>query len=103
MMAAQVRKKAVGGKGTGPEESPALNSALNVLEMVSSDIAVPKNVRKEAQDIINRLNNKSRPLQVRLNSIMQLLDDMSNDPNIPLHTRTQLWQIASLLEAAGKR
>lgn len=86
-----------------PTSSGGLNGAISVLETISTDTAVPKNVRKNAQDIITRLNNKAQPLQVRLNSIMQLLDEMSNDPNVPLHTRTQLWQIASLLEAAGKR
>ncbi len=81
---------------------PNLQNAIAVLEAVSTDTAVPKNVRKNAHDIIARLNNGTQPFQVRLNSTMQLLDEMSNDPNIPLHTRTQLWQIASLLEAAGK-
>lgn len=80
----------------------SLQNAIAVLETISTDTAVPKNVRKNAKDIIARLDNGTQPFQVRLNSTMQLLDEMSNDPNIPLHTRTQLWQIASLLEAAGK-
>lgn len=87
---------------TKKKGDPNLQNAIAVLETISTDTAVPKNVRKSAQGIIARLNNGTLPFQVRLNSTMQLLDEMSNDPNIPLHTRTQLWQIASLLEAAGK-
>lgn len=83
-------------------DGKSLQNAIIVLESVSKDTAVPKNVRKSAQDIMSRLSHGTQPFQVRLNSTMQLLDEMSNDPNIPLHTRTQLWQIASLLEAAGK-
>lgn len=83
-------------------DGKSLQNAIIVLEAVSKDTAVPKNVRKSAQDIVSRLSHGPQPFQVRLNSTMQLLDEMSNDPNIPLHTRTQLWQIASLLEAAGK-
>lgn len=79
-----------------------LKGALNVLSLIASDTAVPKNVRTDAQSIAAKLMNESQPLQVRLNSTMQLLDDMNNDPNLPLHTRTQIWQVVSLLEAAGK-
>lgn len=92
----------VGKREDGTITTPTLQNAIAVLEAVSMDTAVPKNVRKNAQAIMARLSNGTQPFQVRLNSTMQLLDEMSNDPNIPLHTRTQLWQIASLLEAAGK-
>lgn len=95
-------EKASSAVDTKKKKDSNLQNAIAVLEAVSTDTAVPKNVRKNAQDIIARLNNGIQPFQVRLNSTMQLLDEMSNDPNIPLHTRTQLWQIASLLEAAGK-
>lgn len=93
---------ALAGNAPVVQRNKDLQNAIAVLETVSIDTAVPKNVRKNAQNIINRLNSEAQPFQVRLNSTMQLLDEMSNDPNIPLHTRTQLWQIASLLEAAGK-
>ncbi len=78
-----------------------LEDAISALESIAQDNSVPKNIRKHSQDILERLNNKEQSIQVRLNAAISVLDDMSNDPNIPVHTRTKLWQIASLLEGSG--
>ena len=78
-----------------------LEDAISALEQISQDNSVPKNIRKHSEDILQKLGKKELTLQIRLNSAVSILDDMSNDPNIPVHTRTRLWQIASLLEASG--
>jgi len=30
------------------------------------------------------------------------MDEISNDPNIPMYTRTQVWNIVSILESMEK-
>lgn len=80
----------------------SLHKIFNLLDDVSQDNAVPRNIRKNAQLISAKLKQTELAFPVRLNAAVSLLDEMSNDPNIPLHSRTQLWQVASLLEAEGK-
>ena len=35
---------------------------------------------------------------LRVNNAASLLDDLANDPNIPLHGRTLIWNILNQLE-----
>jgi len=36
---------------------------------------------------------------VRASNAIAILDDISQDPNMPQYTRVKLWSVASLLEA----
>ena len=36
---------------------------------------------------------------VRVSEVIARLDEISNDPNIPVHARTLIWEILSKLEA----
>jgi len=36
--------------------------------------------------------------EVKLASAVHILDEISNDPNMPLYARTQIWNIVSQLE-----
>ena len=42
--------------------------------------------------------NENDPLDVRIASATSRLDELANDPNIPLHGRTLIWNIMSRLE-----
>jgi hypothetical protein len=37
-------------------------------------------------------------MYLRTSMSISILEDLSNDPNIPLHTRTLIWNVASQLE-----
>lgn len=68
------------------------------LEMLMEDTSVPRNIRKSAEQIKALLTDQSKPLDIRKAKAIGTLDDMSNDPNIPLHGRTLVWNIMSQLE-----
>ena len=68
------------------------------LEMLMEDTSVPRNIRKAAEQIKALLGSSSEPLDVRKSKAINTLDDMANDPNIPLHGRTLVWNIMSQLE-----
>jgi len=38
-------------------------------------------------------------LGVRASNAITILDDISQDPNMPPYTRVKLWNVASILEA----
>ncbi len=68
------------------------------LEMLMEDTSVPRNIRRSAEQIKALLTDQSKPLDIRKAKAIGTLDDMSNDPNIPLHGRTLVWNIMSQLE-----
>ena len=68
------------------------------LELLSGDNSIPRNIRRGAEDVKRILHTKSDPIDIRVASATSLLDELANDPNIPLHGRTLIWNIMSRLE-----
>ena len=75
----------------------ALNS-LNKNDYNSKYITLSDNT-KIGVDLITDLNNAEYSLSVRANNTISLLDDVTQDPNMPSYVRTQLWQAVSKLES----
>ena len=68
------------------------------LDMLNGDNSIPRNIRRGAEEIKIALLRESDPLDVRVASATSRLDELANDPNIPLHGRTLIWNIMSRLE-----
>jgi len=68
------------------------------LDMLSEDNSIPRNIRRGADNVKELLGNKSDPIDLRVASAVSTLDELANDPNIPLHGRTLIWNIMSRLE-----
>ena len=79
-----------------------IKQIADAMTMLSEDTSVPRNIRKGATDAKARLLNTKDALDVRAASAINILDDLANDPNVPLHARTLIWQIISQLETVGK-
>ncbi len=74
-----------------------LSEALEIISDVIEDTMVPRNIREalEKAKVIVSSNN----IGVEgISSAMYLIDDISNDLNMPIHTRTDIWNILSILE-----
>ena len=72
-----------------------------LLDEINDDRTVPRNIRNMVQEAKDNLNGKQE-LAVRINAAISLLDDVSNDTNIPTYTRTQIWNIVSMLEVMNE-
>ena len=70
---------------------------INSLSEIQSDTSVPRNVRTKMDFVISTLKENAE-LPVKVNKILSELDAISNDTNIESYTRTQIWNIMSLLE-----
>ncbi|MGB0653431.1 MAG: UPF0147 family protein [Thermoplasmatota archaeon] len=68
------------------------------LDMLIEDSSIPRNIRGAAEKAKALLADASEPLDVRKAKAISTLDEMSNDPNLPLHGRTLMWNIMSQLE-----
>jgi uncharacterized protein (UPF0147 family) len=70
---------------------------LEILDRIINDRTVPKNIREAVEKAKNALNSKEEE-ELKINTAIVTLDEISNDPNMPLYTRTQIWNAVSLLE-----
>ena len=69
-----------------------------LMENIIADNSVPRNIRKIVEEAKNKILS-SEEFDTKVTSAIYLLDDISNDINMPSHTRTELWTLISKLEA----
>lgn len=74
-----------------------LKDVFEVLEELMDDSTVPKNVKNKVRDIVEALKEDAE-LSIRVNKALHILDEISDDANLQSYTRTQIWNVVSLLE-----
>jgi len=79
-----------------------LQQLATVMDQLIDDTSVPRNIRRGADSAKKHLMNKAEALDVRIASAVSVLDELANDPNIPLHGRTMIWNIISGLETVAR-
>ncbi len=75
-----------------------LQNSLDTLNQVAANPSTPKNIRKNIQDLVDGLKSEEYSLSVRASNAISLLDDITQDPNVPSYVRVTLWQAVSTLE-----
>ena len=76
-----------------------LNNAMSTLNQIATNPSTPKNIRKNIADIVEQLKSNEYSISVRAANTISLLDDVTQDPNLPSYVRTSLWQAVSTLES----
>ncbi|MEM4555084.1 MAG: UPF0147 family protein [Candidatus Anstonellaceae archaeon] len=71
---------------------------IEMIEMLGEDTTVPKNIRKALTEAKERLKSKE-DLSTRISAAIYTIEAVSEDINIPMHARTQIWAILSALES----
>lgn len=79
-------------------ENKKLLQIVEVLNQVIEDTSVPRNIRRSAEEARNTLLNEKEEIGVRVGSAIYILEDISNDRNLPTHARTLIWNVSSELE-----
>ena len=75
--------------------------ALEILGEILEDPTVPKNIKEICRSSMERLRDEEEKIHIRIGAVINMLDELSQDSNLPFHTRTQIWEVASLLETAS--
>ena len=83
-------------KNSQNEES--MNAAIDTLNQLAANPSTPKNIRKNISDLANDLKSEEYSLSVRAANVISMLDDITQDPNMPSYVRVTLWQAVSTLE-----
>ena len=80
------------------EYNQKTNQAMSILNRVSEDNTTPRNIRRTAKQASDLLLDESTSLAARAANAIDLLDQISQDPNMPMYTRTRIWNVISVLE-----
>ncbi len=69
-----------------------------LLNGMIKDRGVPRNIKRVAQKGIDELQRDDDTPAVLASNVMYMITDLSQDANIPFHSRTTIYRIISLLE-----
>ena len=70
-----------------------------ILDYIADNNTVPRNIREAAGESSNLLKDEEQDQSVKISTVLGKLDEISNDPNIPVHARTLIWEVLSKLES----
>ena len=76
-----------------------IDEVCEILEYIMNENSVPRNIREAANESSQLLKDEEKDQSVRISTVLGKLDEISNDPNIPVHARTLIWEVLSKLEA----
>ena len=71
---------------------------VNSISELSDDLSTPRNL-KERLKHISKLMNQDLEDSLKINKALDELDEIVNDNNLEPYTRTQIWNIVSMLES----
>ncbi len=74
-----------------------------LLDEINNDRRVPRNIRNVVTEAKKILSDKKTEPAVRINAAISGLEEISVDPNIPIYTRTQIWNILYMLEVLNEK
>lgn len=83
------------GKNTNND---TLKEAIQTLSELATNPSTPKMIKKSISDLVNGLKSDEYPESVRAANTISVLDDITQDPNMPSYVRVTLWQAVSKLE-----
>ena len=87
------------GMADEAQNKQAMKEAIDTLNLIVSTNSTPKTIKKSVTDLVTDLVKEEYSLSVRAANTISLLDDVTQDPNMPSYVRTQLWQAVSKLES----
>lgn len=74
-----------------------LDGVIELIQDLEGDNTVPKNVKSKLSEVLTVLKSPD-DLKIKVNKVLSDLDEVVDDPNLQTFTRTQLWNIVSVLE-----
>jgi len=78
-------------------EGNDLKHICEMLEEIMDDRTVPRNIRTVAEESRDVLKSEGSE-ELKISTAISNLDEVINDPNMPMYTRTRIWNIVSMLE-----
>jgi len=80
------------------EYASEIERAVQILDRISQDRGVPKNIRRAATEAIDALRDEDQSYGVRASKAISILNEIINDINMPFPTRSQILLTVGILE-----
>jgi uncharacterized protein (UPF0147 family) len=74
-----------------------ISKILEFLKELEQDNTVPRNIKIKIAEVIQILSN-DEDFSIRINKALDELDEVCNDGNLQAYTRTQIWNVVTMLE-----
>ncbi len=81
------------------ENEDKIFRSIAVLQSIADSNITPRNIRKIVKDAMVMLQDKTLSLGVRAANAISMLDEVSQDPNMPSYARVTIWNAVSTLES----
>ncbi|HKW03978.1 MAG TPA: UPF0147 family protein [Nitrososphaerales archaeon] len=81
------------------ENEEKVSKALTTLQQVVESNITPRNIRKIVKDAINTLTDSKTAIGIRAANSISILEEVSQDPNMPSFSRVTIWSAVSTLES----
>jgi len=79
-----------------------IDKAIELLEDIMKDRGVPRNIKTTIEDALKAIKDDKESDSVKISTMINMLDEASNDPNVSLYARTKIWDAVSKLEELSK-
>lgn len=83
---------------TMPNPEKTMENCILMLQHIQEDSTIPRNIRRVADETRTLLSNNTKAMGLRAAEAISKIDEISNDPNMPIHARTRIWELVSQLE-----
>ena len=77
--------------------SEVLDEIIILMKEVAQDNTVPNNTKERIVNSLNTLNQEMDS-SIKASKVIHEMEEVSQNNNLESYTRTQLWNIVSLLE-----
>ena len=74
-----------------------LNNVKNVLGEIKLDNSVPRNIRNRIDEIMIQLNKEDCDISIKVSRLLNDLEEISDDPNLPSYIRTEILMTIGIL------
>jgi len=78
-------------------DNETLHGVLEALNELREDNTVPKNIKAKFETMITLLKEDTED-SIKINKVMHEIEQIDSDSNVEPYTRTQIFQVVSLLE-----
>ena len=73
-----------------------------LMKTVVTDHQVPRNIKGIVEEAMEKVSGKKVKIE-DISTAVYMMDDISKDLNIPDHTRTDVWEIISMMESLREK
>lgn len=79
-------------------EDQRVVNVIEALQEIAGDVSVPRNIKEKLLLIVKTLQNEKEDFPLRKDKALSELDEVVEDSNLQAYTRTQIWNVVSILE-----